>query len=45
MLARALELTVVLDRAAALEEAGRTVTVREVFAASVSPRNLGIFAG
>jgi SAM-dependent methyltransferase len=45
MLARALELTVVLDRAAALEEAGHTVTVREVFAASVSPRNLGIFAG
>lgn len=45
MLARTLELTVVLDRAAALEEAGRAVTVREVFDAAVSPRNLGIFAG
>lgn len=44
MLARALELTVVLDRAAALEEAGRAVTVREVFDPSVSPRNLGVFA-
>ncbi|MFO0625032.1 MAG: methyltransferase [Polyangiales bacterium] len=45
MLARALELTVVLDRATALAEAGRAVTVCEVFDPSVCPRNLGVFAG
>lgn len=43
MLARALELAVVLDRATALEERGYEARVRRVFDAQVSPRNLGIF--
>lgn len=44
MLARVLEIAVVCDRAASLEERGREVRVHTVFAAGVSPRNLGIFA-
>ena len=44
MLGRLLETALVLDRACALEEAGHQVSVREVFAFSLSPRNLGIVA-
>jgi SAM-dependent methyltransferase len=44
MLARALEVTVVLDRAAALEERGHVCRVVRVFDPEVSPRNLAIFA-
>ncbi|HEY4160113.1 MAG TPA: methyltransferase [Polyangiaceae bacterium] len=43
-LARLLELTIVLDRAQALAEAGLSLAVAEVFAADVTPRNLCIFA-
>ena len=43
MLARALEVVVVLDRAVALEERGYAVDVRVVFDPEVTPRNLGIF--
>ncbi|TKD03498.1 methyltransferase [Polyangium fumosum] len=42
MLARPLEITVVLDRAVALEERGYTARVAEVFAAEATPRNLAI---
>lgn len=43
MLARPLEVAVVLDRAAALEERGYAVRVAEVFDADATPRNLAIF--
>lgn len=42
MLARPLEIAVVLDRAAALEERGYVVRVAEVFEADATPRNLAI---
>ncbi|MDI1480799.1 methyltransferase [Polyangium sp. y55x31] len=42
MLARPLEIAVVLDRAAALEERGYTARVAEVFDADATPRNLAI---
>ena len=44
MLARALEVTVALDRAASLEERGYDVRVVEICAADVTPRNLAIIA-
>lgn len=44
MLSRALEVAVVLDRAAALAERGHEVFVRRVFDPEVTPRNLAIFA-
>ena len=44
MLARLLEVAVVLDRAAALEEAGHHVVVATVFPREVTPRNVGLFA-
>lgn len=44
MLARLVELTVVLDRAAALAESGLHVCVAEAFTSDVSPRNVGLFA-
>jgi len=44
MLARLLELAVVLDRAAALEDAGHGVVVVAAFRAKTSPRNLTIIA-
>lgn len=43
-LARVVEVALVLDRAAALREAGYAVSVATVFDEAVSPRNLGIFA-
>ncbi|EYF04757.1 methyltransferase [Chondromyces apiculatus] len=44
MLSRLVEVTVVLDRAAALEEQGHEVMVRTVFDIEVTPRNLAILA-
>ena len=44
MLARLLEVTVVLDRAAALEESGHDVLVATLFDRAVTPRNIGLFA-
>jgi hypothetical protein len=44
MLARLVELAVVLDRAAALEESGQHVIVGALFEASISPRNVALFA-
>jgi SAM-dependent methyltransferase len=44
MLARLVELVLVLDRAAALEEAGAHVRVAVLFDSDVSPRNLALFA-
>jgi SAM-dependent methyltransferase len=44
LLARVVELFVVLDRAALLEENGLVVRVVEVFEAAVSPRNLALLA-
>ena len=44
MLARLVEVALVLDRAAALREAGHAVLVAEVFDQAVSPRNIGLFA-
>jgi hypothetical protein len=44
MLSRLLEVTVVLDRAAALEEAGHHTRVATVFDRAVTPRNVGLFA-
>ena len=44
MLARLIEVAVVLDRAMFLVEQGYRVNVATVFDESVSPRNLGIFA-
>lgn len=44
MVGRVLELAIVLDRAARLEEAGHRVEVSRMFASRLSPRNLGIAA-
>jgi hypothetical protein len=44
MLARLVELALVLDRAAALEDAGAHVRVAVLFDSDVSPRNLALFA-
>jgi hypothetical protein len=44
MLARLVEVSVVLDRAAALEEAGHGVLVATLFECAVTPRNIAIFA-
>lgn len=44
MLGRLVEVAVVLDRAAALAEAGGRVTVATVFTRAATPRNLAIFA-
>lgn len=44
MLARVVEVALVLDRAAVLREAGHEVLVATVFDDEVSPRNLGLFA-
>ena len=43
-LARVVEVALVLDRAALLEEAGYSVLLATVFEEAVSPRNLGLFA-
>jgi hypothetical protein len=44
MLARVVEMAVVLDRAAALAESGHHVRVATVFDRAVTPRNIGLFA-
>ena len=44
MLARLVEIAVVLDRAAALEERGASVVVATLFERSASPRNVAILA-
>jgi SAM-dependent methyltransferase len=44
MLARLVEIAVVLDRAAALEESGHAVRVATLFESAVTPRNIGLFA-
>lgn len=44
MLARAIELSVILDRAARLEESGHTVRVATIFERAVTPRNVSLFA-
>lgn len=44
MLARLVELAVVLDRAAALEESGHAVRVATLFERAVTPRNIALFA-
>jgi SAM-dependent methyltransferase len=44
MLARLVELAVILDRAAALEESGQHVIVGALFERSISPRNIALFA-
>jgi SAM-dependent methyltransferase len=44
MLARLVELAVVLDRAAALEESGHHVRVATLFERAVTPRNIALFA-
>jgi hypothetical protein len=44
MLARVVEIAVVLDRAAALEERGASVVVATIFERAASPRNVAIFA-
>jgi SAM-dependent methyltransferase len=44
MLARVIELAVVLDRAACLEESGHTVRVATLFDRAVTPRNISLFA-
>jgi SAM-dependent methyltransferase len=44
MLARLLEVAIVLDRGAALEESGHEVLVATIFTPDISPRNLAIFA-
>jgi len=44
MLARAIELSVILDRAARLEESGYAVRVATIFARAVTPRNISLFA-
>lgn len=45
MLSRLVELSIALDRASVLEERGLHTRVGTLFARSVSPRNLAIFAG
>jgi len=44
LLARLVELAVVLDRAALLEESGQSVLVAELFEPRVTPRNTALFA-
>lgn len=44
MLARAIELSVILDRAARLEESGACVRVATIFERAVTPRNIALFA-
>lgn len=44
MLARAVELSVILDRAAHLEERGHTVRIATLFERAVTPRNIALFA-
>ena len=44
MLARVVELAVILDRAARLEESGHAVRVATLFERSVTPRNISLFA-
>ncbi len=44
MLARLVEIAVVLDRAAALEESGHQVRVATLFERAVTPRNIALFA-
>ena len=44
MLARAIELSVILDRAARLEESGFAVRVATIFERAVTPRNVSLFA-
>ena len=44
MLARLVEVAVVLDRAAALEESGQRAQVVTLFDGAVSPRNIALFA-
>ncbi|MEI9938237.1 MAG: methyltransferase [Pseudomonadota bacterium] len=44
MLARAIELSVILDRAARLEEGGHAVRVATIFERAVTPRNVSLFA-
>lgn len=44
LIGEAVELAVILDRACVLEEAGLSVRVGRLFAASVSPRNVAIYA-
>jgi len=44
MLARLVEIAVVLDRAAALEESGHHVQVATLFERAVTPRNIALFA-
>jgi len=44
MLARAIELSVILDRAARLEESGHAVCVATIFERAVTPRNVSLFA-
>lgn len=44
MLARAIELSVILDRAAHLEESGHAVLVATIFERAVTPRNISLFA-
>lgn len=44
MLARLVELAIVLDRAAYLEERGYSVTVASIVPRAVTPRNLALFA-
>jgi methyltransferase family protein len=44
MLARAIELSVILDRGACLQEAGYVVHVATIFERAVTPRNVSLFA-
>jgi len=44
LLARLVEVAIVLDRAALLEESGQSVVVAELFEERVTPRNTGLFA-
>jgi SAM-dependent methyltransferase len=44
MLARSIELSVILDRAACLEERGYFVRVATIFERAVTPRNVSLFA-
>ena len=44
MLARTIELSVILDRAARLEESGYAVRVATIFERAVTPRNISLFA-
>jgi len=44
MLARAVELSVILDRAAHLEESGYAVRVATLFERAITPRNISLFA-